>query len=189
MVSKWDDKLALEFFNKIGLEKGNYVLDFGCGEGFFTIPAAQKVTKEGRVFALDIDAANLNKLKEKAKKKSMENIETVNSNGDLQTKFQDNYFDMILIYDVLHMFNKRQREEILDEFHRILKDRGRLSIYPKHTADNFPLHELKHTYVDQLVKEIECHKFALENRIKTKILHNEEVQEDNVYNFKKELLY
>ena len=183
---KWQKKEGNKFVEKIGIEPGDYILDFGCGEGLFSIPVSEKVASEGKVFALDIDDENLEIVGEKAADMDLDNIELVHSNGELQTDFYDGYLDMILLYDVLHLFNKNQRDELFDEFHRILKRGGDLSIYPKHTADNFPMHELRHTYVDEVVREVECHAFTLESKMTIRILHDERIQEDNIYNFKKQ---
>ena len=37
-----------------GAKRGDIILDYGCGIGFNTIPAAGIVGEEGRVYALDI---------------------------------------------------------------------------------------------------------------------------------------
>ena len=37
-----------------GIRAGDVVLDFGCGLGFCTFPAADRVGQEGKVHALDI---------------------------------------------------------------------------------------------------------------------------------------
>jgi ubiquinone/menaquinone biosynthesis C-methylase UbiE len=40
---------------EIGLRAGMVFMDIGCGDGFFTIPAAQQVGETGKVYALDIN--------------------------------------------------------------------------------------------------------------------------------------
>src|SRR6056297_2512506 len=114
---KWEANVGSDFIDKVGIESGDYVLDFGCGEGLFSIPAAQKVGSKGRVYALDIDSENLNLLSKKIEEKGLDNIELIHTNGDIQTEFENKNFDMILLYDVLHMFNKQQRDKLFDEFH------------------------------------------------------------------------
>ena len=37
-----------------GIKKGSHVLDYGCGPGFCTIPAAKIVGPQGVIYALDI---------------------------------------------------------------------------------------------------------------------------------------
>ncbi len=55
-----------EEINLAGIEKGFYVLDFGCGLGFNTIPAAKAVGTEGQVFALDLSAQAIKIVKKKS---------------------------------------------------------------------------------------------------------------------------
>ena len=52
----------------ISLIKNHTVLDFGCGEGHYTIPDAKVVEERGKVYAVDknrftLDELNMNKLK------------------------------------------------------------------------------------------------------------------------------
>ena len=41
---------AMELLKAVGIKKGQTVLDFGCGEGNYTIPAAKLVKNEGKVY-------------------------------------------------------------------------------------------------------------------------------------------
>lgn len=40
---------ALEVLRNVGINRGQLVLDFGCGSGTYTIPAAKIVGEQGRV--------------------------------------------------------------------------------------------------------------------------------------------
>jgi len=62
-MKKWENKEGLRFLEKIGVKPGQIVLDFGCGVGHYTIPAAKVVGKNGKVYGLDKDKNSLNKLK------------------------------------------------------------------------------------------------------------------------------
>jgi len=44
---------ALEVLQKAGIKTGKTVLDFGCGSGTYTIPAAKIAGEEEKVYALD----------------------------------------------------------------------------------------------------------------------------------------
>ena len=50
---------------EIGLKSGMTFADIGCGQGFFTIPAAKIVGESGKVYASDISETNIQKLREK----------------------------------------------------------------------------------------------------------------------------
>ena len=53
---------AFKILKKTGIKRGKTVLDFGCGSGTYTIPAAKIVGKEGKVYALDKDKKVLDEL-------------------------------------------------------------------------------------------------------------------------------
>jgi ubiquinone/menaquinone biosynthesis C-methylase UbiE len=69
---KWQNPESI--LTEIGLKPGLTFIDVGCGEGFFTIPAAKLVGKRGRVYGLDIDGEAVKRLKEKASKEGIENL-------------------------------------------------------------------------------------------------------------------
>ena len=52
-----------------GLKPGQKVLEVGCGPGFFTIPAAKLVRKEGFIYAVDVHPLAIKKLKKRLRKR------------------------------------------------------------------------------------------------------------------------
>jgi len=50
-VKEWLNGKAEVFLKDIGIKKGDVILDFGCGTGYYTIPAA-KVHKRNGVKSL-----------------------------------------------------------------------------------------------------------------------------------------
>jgi ubiquinone/menaquinone biosynthesis C-methylase UbiE len=58
-----------ETLAKVGIQPGFLVLDYGCGTGSFTFEAAQRVGPEGKVYALDINPKDLEKVPQKPWKK------------------------------------------------------------------------------------------------------------------------
>ena len=58
------------------LRSGMLFMDIGCGDGFFSVLAAKKVGSTGKVYAVDIDAAAIDKLKRKAEAEDIKNIVT-----------------------------------------------------------------------------------------------------------------
>ncbi|MCX8153530.1 MAG: methyltransferase domain-containing protein [Candidatus Bathyarchaeota archaeon] len=61
----------------IGLCAGMVFMDIGCGDGFFTLPTAKIVGETGRVYAVDVDAAAVERLKRKAEEEGFKNIYAV----------------------------------------------------------------------------------------------------------------
>ncbi len=100
-------------------------LDYGCGTGFFTIPAARIVGMRGKVYALDCFPHPLKIVKEKARKEGLTNIETILS--DNKTGLPDESIDTVWMCDVFH--EVKQRRAVLEELHRVLRREGVLAIY------------------------------------------------------------
>ena len=53
----------LALLKSVAINKGDVGADIGCGSGFFTIPAAELIGMEGKVYAFDIDPRKLMELR------------------------------------------------------------------------------------------------------------------------------
>lgn len=184
-TESWENDLGMQLLKKVGIKSQDVILDFGCGKGNYSIPAARITNPDGQVFALDQDNSSLKKVQNKAEQASLGNLRTVKTTGSFYTEFDNDFFDVILLYDVLHFFDKEERASLFKELYRILKIQGLLSIFPKHTAEDFPLIELSNTSVDELSKEIDQAGFREERQITGQIMHNGNIEKGTIYNFSK----
>lgn len=114
---------------KIGLKPGQTVLEYGCGAGSFTVPAARIVGQEGTVYALDIHPLAIEAVEKRSTKEKLTNVTTILS--DRNTGLDDESVDVILLYDTLHLVSDKQA--LLQELHRVLKPGGFLSTDHQHT--------------------------------------------------------
>ncbi len=112
-----------EEINLAGIEKGFFILDFGCGLGFNTIPAAKAVGKEGRVFALDVSKQAIKIIEKKLDKNKLDNVEIIQSGCD--TGLQEKSIDLVYLHNTLPLIKEKQR--VLNEITRVIKTGGRLS--------------------------------------------------------------
>ncbi len=127
----WLGRHAEAALREVGLAPGQRVLDYGCGSGTFTIPAARIVGAKGKVYALDISKRALTEVKDKAAKEGLYNIETfLSDETKVASLLEDDSVDAVILYDVLHSVEGKQL--LLRELHRILDDEGFLSVYPMH---------------------------------------------------------
>ncbi len=107
------------------LQEGQTFLDYGCGTGDFSIPAARIVSTTGKVYALDYFPRQLEIVEEQSKKEGLTNIEAILS--DNNTGLPDECIDVIWMCDVLHEI--KERRAVLEELHRVLRKEGTLAIH------------------------------------------------------------
>jgi ubiquinone/menaquinone biosynthesis C-methylase UbiE len=168
-MEEWLTEHGSVFLREIGIEKGQHVLDFGCGEGCYTIPAAIVVEAQGKVYAVDKDKAVLSKLSKQAKSMGLTNIALIHSKTDLKVDLGDECVDVALLYDVLHYVE--YRPELYEEMYRILKKNGLLSVYPKHCKSDFPMWSLANLEMREVIEEIERAKFRFEEKVWKQLMH------------------
>ena len=75
-VKEWLNGEGEVFLEDIDIKKGDVVLDFGCGTGYYTIPAVKMVKKEGKVYAMDKNIESMHKLMKIAKAKGSKKYNT-----------------------------------------------------------------------------------------------------------------
>ncbi|RPJ61742.1 MAG: class I SAM-dependent methyltransferase [Dehalococcoidia bacterium] len=113
-------------WDKFDLVKpGQSFLDFGCGTGCFSLPAAKIVQNAGTVYALDCFPRQLDIVKKRAHKAGVTNIVTILS--EEQGKLEDKSMDVVWMCDVFHEI--MQKRQVLEEIHRVIKPGGTLAIY------------------------------------------------------------
>ena len=114
---------------KVRLKEGMVVVDYGCGPGSYTIPAAKLVEPKGKVFAVDIQPLAIKAVKEKAARESLTNVEAILVDSH-DTGIQSSSIDLVLLLDTLHMINDQQA--LFRELHRLLKPDGLIFMDPGH---------------------------------------------------------
>jgi ubiquinone/menaquinone biosynthesis C-methylase UbiE len=119
-----------EDLSQVGLTAGQTVLDYGCGVGTYTIPAAQIVSPQGVVYALDKHPLAIEMVAKRAAQEKLVNVETIYS--DLATGLAGETVDVVLLYDVLHAVPDQLA--LLRELGRVLKPGGILSVRPDHIS-------------------------------------------------------
>jgi ubiquinone/menaquinone biosynthesis C-methylase UbiE len=98
-------------------------MDIGCGYGFFTVPAAQIVGEQGKVYAVDIDASAIDRLKREAAKKDLKNV-TATAAAAEETVFCEACADLVFYSTVLHDF--RDPAKVLHNAKLMIKPSGML---------------------------------------------------------------
>jgi ubiquinone/menaquinone biosynthesis C-methylase UbiE len=122
---------VLDMLKQIGISRGQNVLDFGCGYGAYTIPVAEIVGEQGRVYALDKDKEALDSLMQRGELAGINNIHRMETSGELEIGLNDESVDVVLLFDVFHSFffpRAVDRRRLLGEIHRVMKSSAFLSI-------------------------------------------------------------
>ncbi len=119
----------LRHLKKIPLKEGMVVVDYGCGPGSYTIPAAKLVGQEGKVFAVDIHPLAISVVKEKIAREGLMNIEATLVDS-YNTGIQSLSIDLVLLIDTLHMIG--DYGALFQEIHRLLKQDGLIFMDPGH---------------------------------------------------------
>ncbi|WP_170006490.1 class I SAM-dependent methyltransferase [Bacillus fonticola] len=125
-----------QLLNMIPLKETDSMLDFGAGTGYLSIPAAKRIM--GNVYALDIDAAMLEIINEKALEEQVTNIVPVL--GSMEAlPLADGSIDIIIASLVLHEI--QPIAPLLQQMKNVLKKEGYLiclELEPKISSGNAP---------------------------------------------------
>ena len=160
----------------VGIRKGQIVLDFGCGSGTYTIPAAKIVGEPGKVYALDKDKKALDELMQKAESAGLRNIKRMDTSGELRIDLTDDSVDVVLLFDVFHSYYFPQaddRRRLLNENYRIMKPSAFISVWPKHMES-------------EAEDEIKNANFYLERESSEMLIHdNNDRERGEILNFRK----
>jgi ubiquinone/menaquinone biosynthesis C-methylase UbiE len=127
------DKNQLKVLYDLGVKSGQVVLDFGCGSGTYTIPAAKMIGASGKVYALDINNAALDKVEAMARQEGLTNIIRIDSSAEAKIPLKNETIDVMLVIDVLHLI--KDKESLFGEAFRILRMNGLLIVFLMHVSE------------------------------------------------------
>ncbi len=117
------------FFREVPLKKSTVFLDLGCGRGEYTIPIAQAIGPEGKVYGVDAWAEGLAELNERASSLGLTNIETLAADVNRGIPLRDQMVDVAFMATVLHdLLRDNTGEVVLRGAARVLKPKGKLVI-------------------------------------------------------------
>lgn len=122
----WMDVNAI--FDEAGIEKGSFVADIGCHEGYLSVHLANRVGDKGQVFAVDVRADRLKVLKENLKDRKLKNVTVIHGDYD-NPKLPINALDVVIIMDTYHEMDDYMK--ILGHVHKSLKSGGKIIIVEK----------------------------------------------------------
>lgn len=120
---------AEAILSSIDLQKGQTVLDVGCGEGHFSLAASYIVGECGKVFAVDIHSASMNILRKIIADENIGNIVTFTADVTKRIPVDDDAVDVCLMINLLHGFVANdETKDVMPEIARLLRRHGTLVI-------------------------------------------------------------
>ena len=103
--------------------KSNFVAaDLGCGSGFFTVPLSKKAKK---VYGIDVQKEMLGFLEQKIQRLKIQNIVPLLSKEN-EIPLEHESVNLLVSVNTLHEFD--DKEKIIEEIHRVLKQGGKALI-------------------------------------------------------------
>lgn len=124
-------------WRRVGLRKGDTVVDVGAGSGFFAFPAATMVGPAGRVYAVDTSPELVEFIRDRASRGKVPNVESLLSTPT-RIPLEDAAADVALLSNVLHGIPPKTVTEAI----RVLRPGGRLvdiDWKKRETADGPPI--------------------------------------------------
>ena len=137
----------------LDIEPGDVICDLGCGNGFYTLPLAERVGDEGKVLAVDIQPEMLEFLTDRAEAAGLaDRVEPIL--GTLANpKLPKAGVDLILLVDVYHELS--HPEQMLEAMRRSLKPNGRVVLVEFREEDlDVPIKPLHKMSKRQIFKEL-----------------------------------
>jgi ubiquinone/menaquinone biosynthesis C-methylase UbiE len=183
-VQRWINHEGLTYLKELGIKKGQIIVDFGCNDGHYTIPAARVVGPQGKVYAIDREQPVIDQLLKTAQTEDLGNIIPITSGKPL-INLPATTVDAVLIYDVLHYLNKVERKNLYQSANTVLKADGILSVFPKHNRSDLPMWYLEKLNISDIVTEIENNHFYKLALNKKRIIHDDMIETGIIINFKK----
>jgi len=150
--SREREEECTKLIKALNVRTGQTICDLGSGNGFYTLPLAKLVGKEGKILAVEIQQEMLNMLQKRAAVQEVTNIEYIL--GTLwDPKLPEGKVDMVILVDVYHELS--HPEHVLAAVRKSLKPDGKLVLVEFRMEDpKVPIKLLHKMSKDQVKKEI-----------------------------------
>ena len=109
------------------IQSGQEVLEVGCGTGFFTIPSAELVGDEGRVYAIDPLPLAIEQVARKVRDAGLTNVRLIKADAT-EAGLASGSIDLVLLFGVIPS-PTMPLDRLLPEMHRLLRSEGALAVW------------------------------------------------------------
>jgi len=116
------------FLRDMGVQQGDYVLEVGCGPGFFTTVLSDIVGERGMVYAQDVEKRMIERVKKKLKRMKNQNVIPLLCNSSA-LEIPDNSCDVAFCANVFEeIYKEGDLKDTVKDIDRVLKHGGILII-------------------------------------------------------------
>ncbi len=173
----WLQSEGAKMIADLGVKSNDSVIDFGCGQGRYTIPLSQIVGEKGHVYSFERDDEAIAILNARLPVFSKANIVSLHKEDilELSTSISDKTIDSIFVFDVLQYI--KDWDLLFTSFSRVLKLKGCIHIYP--AAIPHPGSVDMELVNSKLIK----FEFIQVNSNKYRMMHNVDMVDDIVFSF------
>lgn len=162
-MSNWAFKMMAFIFNvtdlvkspnqrldTFGIQKGQTVVDWGCGTGRYLKQASEKVGDKGNVYAVDIHQLAIEKASNIINKYKLKNVQAVITDGKT-VSIPSRTADLIYALDMFHMV--RDTNAFLQVLCRITKPDGVLILEDGHQPRALAKEKVNHSGCWEIIIE------------------------------------
>ncbi len=143
----------------LAIKPGEMVCDFGCGNGYHTLPIAKAVSTAGKVFAVDLQPQMLTLLKQRTDREGLNNVAFIEATID-DPKLAPASCDLILLVDVYHELSHPVK--VMKRLRAALRPDGRIVLVEFRAEDpNVPIKPEHMMSKAQVVREMATHGLVL----------------------------
>ncbi len=104
----------------VGIREGMQIVHFGCGPGFYVIPAAEFVGPSGRVVAIDIRLPAIEEVTQRVRFANLTNVDILRLDltAPRGSQLPDGWADLVILVNILHQSDSRP---VLTEAARVVR--------------------------------------------------------------------
>ena len=157
-----EEENVSKLIQNMRIKSNDIIADIGAGSGYHTFKIAS-LTKNGLVYAVDIQPEMLMAIEKTKESGKIKNIETI-LGTEKSILLPSNSVDKVLMVDVYHEFN--YPAEIIISIKKALKPNGELFLIEYRSEDSsVPIKEIHKMSEKQAIKEMEAAGFKLKKNI------------------------